>query len=49
MFCLKNNNNVTVVAYLLIIDAKPNDMATVYSAMKVCLEMSNDAGQDFSI
>ncbi|CAG2257359.1 unnamed protein product [Mytilus edulis] len=30
-------------------DSKPNDMATVYTAMKKCLDMSNEAGQDFAI
>ncbi|CAC5400232.1 unnamed protein product [Mytilus coruscus] len=41
--------DVTVVAYPPIIDSKPNDMATVYTAMKKCLDMSNDAGQDYAI
>ncbi|CAC5408764.1 unnamed protein product [Mytilus coruscus] len=30
-------------------NSKPNDMATVYTAMKKCLDMSNDAGQDYAI
>jgi hypothetical protein len=38
--------DVTVVAYPPIIDAKPNDMATVYTAMKKCLDMTNEAGQE---
>jgi hypothetical protein len=38
--------DVTVVAYPPIIDAKPNDMATVYTAMKKCLDMTNEAGHE---
>ncbi|CAC5391599.1 unnamed protein product [Mytilus coruscus] len=45
----KKGADVTVVAYPPIIDSKPNDMATVYTAMKKCLDMSNDAGQDYAI
>jgi hypothetical protein len=41
--------DVTVVAYPPIIDAKPNDMATAYTAMKKCLEMTNEAGQEHAI
>ena len=41
--------DVTVVAYPPIIDAKPNDMATVYTAMKKCLDMTNEAGQEHAI
>jgi hypothetical protein len=41
--------DVTVVAYRPIIDAKPNDMATVYTAMKKCLDMTNEAGQEHAI
>jgi len=42
---------VTVVAYRYppIIDAKPIDMSTVLTAMKKCLDMSLDAGQEHSI
>ena len=36
-------------AYSPIIDAKPNDMATVYTAMKKCLDMTNEAGQEHAI
>ncbi|CAC5420190.1 unnamed protein product [Mytilus coruscus] len=45
----KKGADVTVVAYPPIIDSKPNDMATVYTAMKKCLDMSSEAGQDFAI
>ncbi|CAC5420519.1 unnamed protein product [Mytilus coruscus] len=45
----KKGVDVTVVAYPPIIDSNPNDMATVYTAMKKCLDMSNDAGQDYAI
>ena len=41
--------DVTVVGYPPIIDAKPNDMATVYTAMKKCLDMTNEAGQEHAI
>ena len=41
--------DITVVAYPPIIDAKPNDMATVYTAMKKCLDMTNEAGQEHAI
>jgi hypothetical protein len=41
--------DVTVVAYSPIIDAKPNDMATVYTAMKKCLDMTNEAGQEHAM
>ncbi|CAG2236797.1 unnamed protein product [Mytilus edulis] len=49
VFLSKKGADVTVVAYPPIIDSKPNDMATVYTAMKKCLDMSNDAGQDYAI
>ena len=39
----------TVVAYPSIIDAKPTDMSTVPTAMKKCLDMSMDAGQEHVI
>ena len=35
--------------YSPIIDAKPNDMATVYTAMKKCLDMTNEAGQEHAM
>jgi hypothetical protein len=41
--------DVTVVAYPPIIDAKPNDMATVHTAMKKWLDMTNEAGQEHAI
>ncbi|CAG2251301.1 unnamed protein product [Mytilus edulis] len=45
----KKGADVTVVAYPAVLDSKPNDMAAVYTAMKKCLDMSNDAGQDYAI
>ena len=45
----EKRSDVTVVAYPPIIDAKPNDMATVYTAMKKCLDMTNEAGQEHAI
>jgi hypothetical protein len=41
--------DVTVVAYPPIIDAKPTDMSTVFTAMKKCLDVSMDAGQEHAI
>ena len=49
--CLSSEKrpNVTVVAYPPIIDAKTTDMSTVLRAMKTCLDMSMDAGQEHAI
>jgi hypothetical protein len=41
--------DVTVVAYPPIIDEKPTDMSTVFTAMKKCLDVSMDAGQEHAI
>ena len=44
---LSDRKNIhVVVAYPPIIDAKPADMATVYTTMVKCLEMSKAAGQN---
>ncbi|CAC5390433.1 unnamed protein product [Mytilus coruscus] len=45
----KNSTDVAVVTYPPIIDAKPTDMSTVFTAMKKCLDMSNEAGQAHAI
>ncbi|CAC5396439.1 unnamed protein product [Mytilus coruscus] len=45
----EKNTNVAGVAYPPIIDAKPTDMSTVFTAMKKCLDMSNEAGQAHAI
>ena len=39
----------SVVYYAPIVDAKPNDIATVYTTMKICSDMINDLGQRYSI
>jgi len=45
----KKRPDVTVLAYPPIIDAKPTDFSTVPTAMKKCLDMSMDAGQEHAI
>ena len=40
---------VNFVAYPPIVDAKPTDIATVYTTMKKCVDMCNKAGQTYSI
>ncbi|CAC5361987.1 unnamed protein product [Mytilus coruscus] len=37
------------VAYAPVIDAKPSDMATVFTTMKQCLDMSKRAGQQYAL
>ena len=39
----------SVVSYAPIVDAKPNDIATVYTTMKRCSDMINGLGQRYSI
>ena len=48
-FLSKPKNSYTAVAYPPVIDAKPNDMATIYTAMKRCEDMCSQLGQEFSI
>ena len=42
-------SSYTAVAYAPIIDAKPSDMATVYTTMKRNKDMTNALGQKYSI
>ena len=44
----RGRNSYIVVAYSLIIDAKPVDMATMYSTMRKCKDMSAALGQHHS-
>ena len=39
----------TAVAYAPVINAKPSDIATVYTTMKKCQSMSAQLGQDYAI
>ena len=39
----------SVVSYAPIIESKPNDMATVYTTMKKCIDMTKAVGQKHSI
>ncbi|CAC5364831.1 unnamed protein product [Mytilus coruscus] len=41
--------NLNFVAYALVIDAKPSDMATVFTTIKQCLDMSKRAGQQYAV
>lgn len=45
----KSCSEYTFVAYAPVIDAKSNDMATVYNAMKQCSNMAKKVGQPFSV
>ncbi|KAK3097137.1 hypothetical protein FSP39_006702 [Pinctada imbricata] len=45
----KPNDFYNVAVYEPIIDGKPSEMATVYTAMKRCIAMSKRAGQSHSI
>jgi hypothetical protein len=45
----EKKESYTAVAYAPIIDAKPADMATVYTTMLRCKEMSKGLGQQYSI
>ncbi|CAG2216532.1 unnamed protein product [Mytilus edulis] len=45
----EKSSNVALVTYPPLIDAKPTDMSTVFTAMKKCLDMSNEAGQAYAI
>ena len=49
MFVIEKRPDVAVVTYPPIINAKPTDMSTVLTAMKKCLDMSMDAGQEHAI
>lgn len=39
----------SVVSYVPIIESNPNDMATVYTTMKKCIDMTKAVGQKHSI
>ena len=45
----KSSPSSKEVTYPPIVDAKPNDMTTVYTIMKRCVEMCTKAGQQHSI
>ena len=44
----KAKSEISSVAYALVIDAKPSDMAIVFTTMKQCLDMSR-AGQQYDV
>jgi len=45
----KSSPSFSKVPYPPIVDAKPNDMPTVYTTMKRCVEMCTKAGEQHSI
>ncbi|CAG2198098.1 unnamed protein product [Mytilus edulis] len=48
--CLSNfKPHFSIVSYTPIIDIKPNDMATVYTTMRKCVDMTVAMGQKYSV
>ncbi|CAC5382505.1 unnamed protein product [Mytilus coruscus] len=39
----------SIVSYAPIVDSKPSDMATVYTTMKICVDMCMKYGQQYSV
>jgi hypothetical protein len=41
--------NFSIVTYAPIIESKPNDMSTVYTTMKKCVDMTKAMSQKYSV
>ena len=48
-FIAVKHSSRTVVGYSPIVDAKPEDMSTVYTVMEKCTEISHALGRSFSV